>query len=161
MFITPEPNDESARHGFYVRGRPNLASASRGHPRAEAQVYSEAVVVIRPAAFVVMLSLSMAAAAPLLCEMSCLAPEHAVQSCHEEESGTRLSMPDQACDHTPDAASLVAAAPKITSLLFSVQVLAPGYFGSRSADLPIARGAHGPPGALPSADSLVRTILRI
>lgn len=120
-------------------------------------------VTIRASALIVMLSVSAAAVAPLLCEIGCMSPQSASQSCHDDDSRTRVSASaaHHACDHTADGASLFAAASKIEPITIDTQVAEPHSFGRRPPAALIARHHHGPPGSPPAGGSFVRTILRI
>lgn len=68
--------------------------------------------MVRGAALIVALSLSAAAAAPLICEVGCAAEETTAQTCHEQRAGQRFGAHHPECTHATDDAVFVASGSK-------------------------------------------------
>jgi len=117
-------------------------------------------VSIRLSALIIVLSISSAAAGPLLCELSCVTPSHTAAACHDESTGVRLSADESACDHSAYHAAVVTAVSKVSrppmmtplAALASFQVAPPQHIRTHS---------HGPPGAIRSITATSSPILRI
>lgn len=119
--------------------------------------------MIRQSALILLVSLTLGAAAPVLCDLACLAhagPRQA-RPCHDEAPGSRLSAGSEACVHGLADVTAVIAAVKIDP----AQDLAAAVLVGTSLTLsaPSLKGDHasGPLGDTVQPRTVLRTVLRI
>ena len=116
----------------------------------------------RAAVVVMIVSLSIGSAAPLLCEFSCLSHDSArlPKTCHDHTSALTMIDGSAACSHdAPDATAIVAAKtevpPQATFAMLGIPTVLSVAPGSRELQ------AGGPPGSVIHPRSASRSILRI
>lgn len=123
--------------------------------------HGNGLAMFRLATLVLTLSMTMGAAAPLLCELGCFShalPSH--QACHEDPSGLRLSAGGESCVHAvPDVTAIVAVKAIVTPEL--TYAILSGTTESYTAFALQVEHATRAAGATVHSRSVSRSILRI
>ncbi len=118
--------------------------------------------MIRAFAVIVTLSLTLGAAAPLLCELDCLshASHSQSQHCHDQVTGPALSAASGVCDHALAGANSGAVATKATASQEWLGTPPASPLTIGAASLPPDH-ASGPPDRIVQPQFVLRTVLRI
>lgn len=128
---------------------------------AARECYSEPAVTIRASAVIVMLSVNLSAAAPLICQMVCAPTPATSQPCHDADARLRVSADDHQCDHPADSVSLAVPTGKVGPGTRDMAIASPRGIEPRAAIAVFTRRTHGPPSPALRITPAVFSILRI
>jgi hypothetical protein len=118
-------------------------------------------VTIRASAVIVMLSVSLSAVEPLICQIVCAPTPAASQPCHGADPRLRVSAGDHHCDYAADPAAMTVLTGKAGPVTRDIAIAGARWIGARAVIAVFVRGAHGPPGSAPTLRPAAGSILRI